>query len=363
MTYNPTLFDRKALLSAIKQVLPLMDKEASVPVLKSVRLTARHGDAHLTATDMDTFMRVPLPYKGDDFDGLLDPFILRELLPKLERPDVSMEHNGGRIDLRSGRFMASFIQRTRPDQFPRLSDKRVQALADAPSATIDGAALVAAFKRVSYAQSTERHKYYLRSVLWFNRHGQGYFCAGDGHVLAVTPAPVNPSCTDSIIPSEFVARIIKALPAEAVVARVSADSMELTARGGVAFQGALCDADYPDVTKLIDEATVKRGSVSVDGLLKALARAMAGAKHDRVTLEIGHGCMTLKTPSGREELGASTEDLTSGAPYSVDLVPVSFARMLRACTNANVTISGLDSNSPMKLDDGDTSHIIMPKRR
>jgi DNA polymerase III sliding clamp (beta) subunit (PCNA family) len=363
MTANPTFFDRKALLSAIKQVLPLIDKRPSVPMLKTVRLTARHGDAHLTATDLDTFMRVPLTYKGDDFDGLLDPFILRKLLPKLERPDVAMEHNDSRIDLRNGRFKASLIQHARPDQFPHLSDRRAEALADAPSATIDGATFVAACKRVSYAQSTERRKYYLRSVLWFNRYGQGYFCASDGHALAVTPAPLNPSGTDSIIPSEFVAQIIAALPAGPVVARVSADTMQLTARDGIVFQGALCDATYPDVTKLIDAVPVRRGSVSVGGLLKALARATAGGKYDRVTLEIGRGLMTLETPSGREELSAATEGLTIDAPYSVDFDPVLLARTLRACTNANVTLSGLDNNSPMKLDDGDTIHIVMPKHR
>lgn len=359
---------REALLKPLQQVVGVIERRQTLPVLANFLVQAHDGRVSFSGTDLEVEM-VATTAANDVTEGEVTIparklFDIVRALP--DGAEITLKLAGERVQMQAGR--SRFTLSTLPaSEFPTVDEIEVVDRITLPEAVLKNL-----MDRTAFAMANQDVRYYLNGMLLELDSGSLRCVATDGHRLALAETEVATG-TDSrrqvIIPRKGITELAGLFEnGEGEVELQFGRNHLRVSRGDVVFTSKLIDGRFPDYQAVIPIGADKKVELPRDVLRMALQRAsiLSNEKYRGVKLEVSPGVLRLiahnpEQEEAVEELEADThvDDLSVGfnVGYLMDA--------LAALQHETVRINLRDAQSSCLLQSGDDEsvrHVIMPLR-
>ncbi len=357
---------REVLLQPLSQVIGVVERRQTLPVLANFLVVAQGNRLSITGTDMEVELIASV--KADiSSDGeitiparkLVD--IVR-MLPEGASITISLE--GDKVTLSSGRsrFTLSTLPAT---EFPATD--QVETL---ETVKIQEAALKRLLDKTSFAMANQDVRYYLNGLLFEFVDGKLKTVATDGHRLAICELAEDlgvPQNRQLIVPRKGVIELSRMLSDSDDLVELALGKNHIRlVKGNTVFTSKLIDGRFPDYGAVIPVGTDRHINLDKNSFTQALQRAsiLSNEKYRGVRLEASGNSIKIIAHNPQHE--EAVEDLE--AELNFDQIAIGFnvtylLDALMALDSETITMELKDANSSCLLTvQGDDSnrHVVMP---
>ncbi|MDX2299594.1 MAG: DNA polymerase III subunit beta [Xanthomonadaceae bacterium] len=359
---------REVLLKPLQQVVNVVERRQTLPVLANLLITVDAGQLSMTGTDLEVEMIARCAVEdAESGEGTLPARKLFEIVRAL--PDgsrVTITHAGDKATVQAGR--SRFTLATLPaGEFPSIDDLELVERVSVPEA-----ALKELIERTAFAMAQQDVRYYLNGLLLDLREDSLRCVATDGHRLALCEADVPAGAKSRkqiIVPRKGVMELQRLLEGgeRTVELEVGRNHLRLR-REDVTFTSKLIDGRFPDYDAVIPIGADKEVVVERDVLRAALQRAaiLSNEKYRGVKLEFSPGQVRIVAHNPEQE--EAQEDIE--AETQVDGLSIGFnvtylMEALTALREERVMLTLRDANSSAllrELSNDKARHVVMPLR-
>lgn len=359
---------REALLKPLQQVVGVIERRQTLPVLANFLVQARDGRVAFSGTDLEVEMVATTA--ADDVTEGETTIPARKLFDIVRAlPDgasIKLKLAGERVQMQAGR--SRFTLSTLPaSEFPTVDEIEVVDRVTLPEAVLKNL-----MDRTAFAMANQDVRYYLNGMLLELDTGSLRCVATDGHRLALAETEVATGAgarRQVIIPRKGITELSGLFESgEGEVELQFGRNHLRVSRGDVVFTTKLIDGRFPDYEAVIPIGADKKVELPRDVLRMALQRAsiLSNEKYRGVKLEVNPGVLRIiahnpEQEEAVEELEAETrvDDLSVGfnVGYLMDA--------LAALQNDTVRLNLRDAQSSCLIQGGEDEtarHVIMPLR-
>ncbi len=360
---------REALLKPLAQVVNVVERRQTLPVLANLLVQVKQGTLALTGTDLEVEMvsRSALDEGAEDGEITIPArkwFDIVRALP--DGSKVTMTQSGDKMTVQAGR--SRFSLATLPaNDFPSIDEvdatERVEISESALKELID---------RTAFAMAQQDVRYYLNGLLFDLRDGLLRCVATDGHRLALCEAQLNGESRAKrqiIVPRKGVHELQRLLEGGDRVLELELGRNHLRVkRDDVTFTSKLIDGKFPDYEAVIPIGADKLVTMDREELRAALQRVaiLSNEKYRGVRLEVTPGQLHISSHNpeqeeAQEEVEADTrvEGVTIGFNVTYLLEALSSLR------DEKVVLALRDANSSALVREASNErcrHVVMPLR-
>jgi DNA polymerase-3 subunit beta len=359
---------REVLLKPLQQVVNVVERRHTLPVLANVLALVKNGQLSLTGTDLEVEM-VARTAVEDAKDGettipARKLFEIVRALPDGSRITVSQADD--KVTLQAGRSRFTLAALS-ANEFPAIEDIELVERIRVPEA-----ALKELIERTAFAMAQQDVRYYLNGLLLDLRENALRCVATDGHRLAMCEVPL-PTGAQSrkqiIVPRKGVLELQRLLEGgdREVELEVGRNHLRLR-REDVTFTSKLIDGRFPDYDAVIPIGADKEVRVDRETLRAALQRAaiLSNEKYRGVKVEVSPGQLLLvahnpEQEEAQEEVEADTKVDGLAVGFNVTYL----LDALGALRDDTVLIALRDANSSALLREAGNDrcrHVVMPLR-
>jgi DNA polymerase-3 subunit beta len=358
---------REALLKPLTQVVGVVERRQTLPVLANILIEVTNGSAGFTGSDLEVELSARCAVENSD-DGVTTLparklFDIVRALPDGSRIEVTQ--TGERVTLKAGR--SKFTLSTLPaSEFPTVDDIDV-----VERLTLSEGTLKELMDRTAFAMAHQDVRYYLNGLLLDLRDGALRCVATDGHRLALceTTASVEiQSKRQIIIPRKGVIELQRLLDGEGELELEFGKNHLRVTRSDFVFTSKLIDGRFPDYEAVIPIGADKIVQLPRDELRMALQRVaiLSNEKYRGVKLDVAPGRLTIVAHNPEQEEATEVLEVQT----VVDGLSVGFnvnylQDALASLRGVNVMLCLRDGNSSCLVRDADNDrsrHVVMPLR-
>ena len=359
---------RETLLKSLQQVVGVVERRQTLPVLANLLFVVGNGELALTGTDLEVEM-VSRTSADDMVEGEVTIparklFDICRALP--DGCKIKLEQQGEKVLVNAGR--SRFTLATLPaSEFPSTDGIEVIEKVSLPEAS-----LKALMDQTSFAMAHQDVRYYLNGLLLDLREDSLRCVATDGHRLALAETKLQTAVSarrQIIIPRKGVMELMGLLESgDGDVELEFARNHLRVRRGAVTFTSKLIDGRFPDYEAVIPLGVDKEIRVNRDELKSALQRAaiLSNEKYRGVKLEVGPNRLRIIAHNPeQEEAVEEVEAQTGVAELSVGFNVNYLQDALAAIGGDEVLLCLRDAQSSCLLrkpESEDARHVIMPLR-
>ncbi len=357
---------REAFLQPLSQVIGVVERRQTLPVLANFMLVARDGRLTVTGTDMEVELISSISAEVSSDGEITIP--ARKLLDIMKAlPDganITLSVSDEKATLTAGR--SRFTLSTLPaSEFPAID--QVENL---DNISVSEAALKNMMDKTSFAMANQDVRYYLNGLLFDFSDQQLTAIATDGHRLAICDLDSAVEISGDrqlIVPRKGVmelARMLSADEAEVTLA-IGRNHIRLV-KGDTVFTSKLIDGRFPDYKAVIPAGADKQMLVDRATFTHALQRAsiLSNEKYKGVRLEASGS--TIKIIAHNPQHEEAVEEIE--AELNFDRLAVGFnvtylLDALMAIETEQVSLELIDANSSclVSAPDSDVNrHVVMP---
>lgn len=359
---------REALLRPLQQVVGVVERRQTLPVLANVLIRVSEGLASFTATDMEVELSARMAVDGAEPGEITVParklFDIVRALPDGAKIDLKL--GGNRVTLTSGR--SRFTLATLPaSEFPSSESGDVQERVE-----LTQGALKSLLERSAFAMAVQDVRYYLNGLLLELRGSGLRAVATDGHRLALAQtngAEEGDVRRQVIVPRKGILELQRLLEGGDTEVELAFGKNHVRARlGESVVTSKLIDGRFPDYEAVIPLAADKVVVVDRAALRESLSRAaiLSNEKYRGVRVEVSPGVLKLSAHNPEQE--EATEELA--VDTVVDGLAVGFnvnylLDSLAAVDGEQVRVrlrDGASSALIESMSDQNTRHVVMPLR-
>ena len=359
---------REVLLKPLQQVVGVVERRQTLPVLANLLVQVRDGKVSMTGTDLEVEMVASATAEETGEGEVTIParkmFDIVRALPDGVR--IDLKQSGERVALHAGR--SRFTLATLPaTEFPTIDEIELVERVRLPEAVLKDL-----MDRTAFAMANQDVRYYLNGMLLDLAENTLRCVATDGHRLAMAETEIEAgvgSRRQIIIPRKGVLELVGLFEAGEGEVELEFGRNHLRVhRDDVVFTSKLIDGRFPDYEAVVPIGADKTVDIERDMLRAALQRAaiLSNEKYRGVKLEVSPG--TLRIVAHNPEQEEAVEELE--AETSVDDLSVGFnvgylMDALGALRGDRVRVSLRDAQSSCLLQDVEderTRHVIMPLR-
>ena len=356
---------REALLAPIAQVVNVVERRQTLPVLANFLIEARDEGLRITGTDMEVELvaraRAEVAQTGSITVPARKLVDICKALP--EGVQLNIQLNEDKLAIHAGR--SRFTLATLPaTEFP--SSDQAESLA---SYSLNQGKLRWLVEKTSFAMAHQDVRHYLNGLLLEFRSGLVRAVATDGHRLALAEmeAEVRGEMRSLIVPRKGVMELNRILddvdePLNVVLGqgflRVDRENIVMTTK--------LIDGRFPDYEAVIPLATEQALIIGQSEFTKALQRAaiLSNEKYRGVRLDLQSGLVRVVAHNPQQE--EAVEELE--AEHDFDDLKVGFnvnylLDALGSIDGDKVRIALRDANSSCLVTDIDSEavrQVVMP---
>jgi DNA polymerase-3 subunit beta len=359
---------REAFLKPLAQVVNVVERRQTLPVLANLLVLVNSGQLSLTGTDLEVEM-VARCAVDDAQDGEITIparklFDIVRALP--DGSKVTVSQSGDKVTVQAGRSRFTLASLPAND-FPSIDE--VEAT---ERVNVAEAALKELIERTSFAMAQQDVRYYLNGLL-FDLAEQRLRCvATDGHRLALCEAVLDESVQSKrqiIVPRKGVTELQRLLEGGDRVLELEMGRNHIRVkRDDVTFTSKLIDGRFPDYEAVIPIGADREVRIDREVLRAALQRAaiLSNEKYRGVRLEVSPGQLKINAHNPEQE--EAQEEVE--ADTSVDGLAVGFnvnylLDALGALKDETVVIALRDANSSALVREAANErsrHVVMPLR-
>jgi DNA polymerase III subunit beta len=359
---------REVLLRPLQQVVGVVERRHTLPVLANVLIRVADGVATFTATDLEVELSARMLVEGAEPGEITIParklFDIVRALPDGVMVDLKQE--GDRVRLTQGR--SRFTLATLPaSEFP--ATEAGEAL---ERIEIDQANFKRLLERTTFAMAVQDVRYYLNGLLVELREGGLRAVATDGHRLALAEtegAGETEVKRQVIIPRKGILELQRLLEGgEAKVLLVFGRNHVRAELADSVVVSKLIDGRFPDYEAVIPLGADKIIIVERDLIRQALSRAtiLSNEKYRGVKIEVAPGMLRViahnpEQEEAMEEIEVETEVGQLGVGFNVNYL----LDALGAVEGERVRIrlrDGASSALVESLSESGNRHVVMPLR-
>jgi DNA polymerase-3 subunit beta len=359
---------REAFLKPLAQVVNVVERRQTLPVLANFLVQVHNGQLSLTGTDLEVEMVSRIAVEdAQDGETTIPARKLFEIIRAL--PDgsrITVSQTGDKITVQAGR--SRFTLATLPaNDFPSVDE--VEAT---ERVSIGEATLKELIERTAFAMAQQDVRYYLNGLLFDLRGDALRTVATDGHRLALCETELEKTSgakRQIIVPRKGVTELQRLLESgdREIELEVGRSHVRVK-RDDVTFTSKLIDGRFPDYEAVIPIGADREVKVDREALRASLQRAaiLSNEKYRGIRVEVSPGNLKISAHNpeqeeAQEEIEADTtvSDLAIGfnVNYLLDA--------LSALRDEHVVIQLRDSNSSALVREASSEksrHVVMPLR-
>jgi DNA polymerase-3 subunit beta len=357
---------RETFLQPLSQVVGVVERRQTLPVLANFLLVARDGSLSVTGTDMEVELVGSVSADVDQEGEITVPArklvdIVRAL-PDGSKITFSVSDEKATMSASRSRFTLSTLPAT---EFPATD--QVETLEDVPIAEND---LKALLDNTAFAMANQDVRYYLNGMLLDFRGGGLRTVATDGHRLAVSDYAGKASVSQDrqlIVPRKGVMELVRMLDdASGEVSLALGRNHVRLVKDGTKFTSKLIDGRFPDYDAVIPVGADKQILVDRELFTQALQRAaiLSNEKYRGVRLEAAGGMLKIIAHNPQHE--EAIEEIEAEMNFDQLAVGFNVTYLLDALSAINteqVSLELKDANSSCLISAPDSDlnrHVVMP---
>lgn len=360
--------NRESLLKPLTQVINVIERRQTLPVLANVLVDVSEDRLRLMGTDLEVQMQASVSLMAAQPGVVTIPArkwsdIVRALP---DGADITIKQDEQKVIMSAGR--SRFTLATLPaNDFPTIQDIDVVERVELPQKTLKHL-----LDQTGFAMAQQDVRFYLNGML-FDMQDQAFRCvATDGHRMALSEASLtNPvqGQRQIVVPRKGVLELQRLLDdSDTPIAievgknhiRMGTDHAEFTSK--------LIDGRFPDYKNVLPIGANQTCDVERTALLTALQRAaiLSNEKIRGVRLEFSPGWIKIIAHNPEQE--EAVEEVS--AETGIDSLAIGFnvqylIDALGVMRHEQVRFNMRDNNSSTLLhgkDDESTKHVVMPLR-
>jgi DNA polymerase III subunit beta len=359
---------REAFLKPLQQVIGVVERRQTLPVLSNILLVADDQGITLTATDLEVELHARVAMKVGRKGEITVParklFDICRTLPDQAQLEVEVDQE--RATVRSGK--SRFVLSTLPAaEFPAVEE--VNSLWDI---TVEQRLLKQLIDKTHFAMAQQDVRYYLNGLLLEVNGKELRAVATDGHRLALAEISVETTASSPqqvIMPRKGIQELLRLLEDAETPAQVLIGSNHVRiVLPETRFTSKLIDGKFPDYQKVIPKTNSKSVLANREGLKQALTRTsiLSNEKYRGVRLTLAPNSLRIQSHNPEQEeaeeeleVNYQGEQLEIGfnVNYLLDAVNVLSTPEIQALMH--------DSNSSCLIqapNDPSSRYIVMPMR-
>jgi len=359
---------REALLKPLQQVVGVVERRQTLPVLANLLVVAEGERVTFTGTDLEVEMAAGTSAQDVEAGEITIParklFDICRALP--DGSKIEFKLSGDRVAVNAGR--SRFTLATLPaSEFPVIDNIELSERISLPEATLKDL-----MDRTAFAMAHQDVRYYLNGLLLDLREHSLRCVATDGHRLALvetgheagvgTPRQI-------IIPRKGVLELQGLFESGDGLVELEFGRNHLRIRrNDVVFTSKLIDGRFPDYEAVIPIGADKLVRLGRDAVRSALQRAaiLSNEKYRGVKLEVSPNKLRIVAHNPeQEEAVEEVEAKTGASDLAVGFNVNYLLDALNALQGEEVMLCLRDANSSCLLrapDSEQARHVIMPLR-
>jgi DNA polymerase III subunit beta len=359
---------REVLLKPLQQVIGVVEKRQTMPILANILIQVKAGEVLLTTSDMEVEMQGRMAAPNSEDGEITVPgrkfFDIVRALPDGTQIDMKLAKE--KVTLSAGRSRYTLATLSAAD-FPPVDTGEIQH-----RSTVAGAALKELIDRTGFAMAVQDVRYYLNGLLLELRGSNLRAVATDGHRLALCDSSVDPGTTAErqvIVPRKGVLELAKLIGGGEEAVELEFSRNHLRARvGNAVMTTKLIDGRFPDYDAVIPIGADKTSLLSKEELKSALQRAaiLSNEKYRGVRVEMNPGVLKLVATNAEqdeavEEIAAECTVSNLGIGFNVNYL----LDAVNALEGSEVLLCLRDSGSSGLVrgkDNARIRHVVMPLR-
>jgi DNA polymerase-3 subunit beta len=359
---------REDFLKPLQQVIGVVERRQTLPVLGNVLINATKKQIKLTATDLEVELQAQITLAVTEPGDITLParklLDICRTLPEEAKLDISV--NKDRALVRSGksRFTLSTLPAT---EFP-VVDK----IKSAKQITLPQNRLHELIERTAFSMAQQDVRYYLNGLMLEPARGILRAVATDGHRLAMCEIEADTGDSDGeqvIVPRKGVQELHRLLEDtdEPVQIEIGSNHIRITT-SELRFTSKLIDGRFPDYTRVIPKNADKQLLVNRDLLRQALTRTsiLSNEKYRGIRLDVSENNIKIQAHNPEQEEAVEEIDAT----YNEEGLVVGFnvtyiLEVLNVLDSHDVAVSLSDANSSALINQpgmDDCRYVVMPMR-
>lgn len=359
---------RENLLMPLQQVVGVIEKRQTLPILSNVLIQLAENRLELTGTDLEVqLVAHSVTEPGEDGAITVPARKLLDICRLL--PDgslVSLECRQDKISIQSGR--SRFSLSTLPaDHYPAFDVSEPEA-----ELTLSSRLLKQAMEKTVYAMAMQDVRYYLNGLLLDLDGRLLRTVASDGHRLALHEELLEDAALEPrqvIVPRKGIMELYRLLSDqdEPVTLQFAANNIRVL-MSGLSFSAKLIEGRFPDFRRVMPKDITKVISLDRETFKAALNRVsvLTAEKIKGVSLEVREGLMILQSQNPEhEEAEEEFEVSLSGEGLAVGFNTTYLLDALNNVDSEQVTLSFTDAGNSCLIEDPQNQKykfIVMPMK-
>jgi len=357
---------REKLLQPITQVVGVVERRQTLPVLANFLISARNGSLSVTGTDMEveliTAVDADVTAEGETTVPARKLVDIVRMLP--DGVTITFAPDGDKLIVASGkgRYTLATLPAT---EFPATD--QVETL---ETINIQEVMLKNLLDKTAFAMANQDVRYYLNGLLFDFHDNQLTAVATDGHRLALCDLGSDVGMAEErqlIVPRKGVLELSRMLSesTDPVELAIGKNHVRLV-KGNTVFTSKLIDGRFPEYRAVVPKGTDKHIKIDRDSFTRALQRAsiLSNEKYKGVRLEAEHGRVKIIAHNPQHE--EAVEELE--AELNFDNLAIGFnvtylLDALLAIDSETVLMELKDANSSCLISaegGGRDRHVVMP---
>ena len=353
---------REQLLKPLQDVIGVVERRQTLPILSNVLVVAQENELILTATDMEVELSSRIGMSVDASGEITLP--ARKLLDILralpEEAAVSLAVENDKALLNCGR--SRFSLATLPaDQLSTMEDLPFNGQLQLPRTT-----LKTLIERTHFAMAQQDVRYFLNGLLLDIIDTRMRAVATDGHRLAFCEVGVKidvPITQQLIIPRKGVQELLRLLgdSEDEGVLRIGSNHIQASL-GDIRFTSKLIDGKFPDYQRVIPPDGDRIIIADRQALRAALTRAaiLSNDKYRGIRLQAQDWLLSIQAHNPeQEEAQEEVEVNYSGDPLEIGFNVTYLLDALGALSGELVRLSFTDANSSCLIQESEENPASM----
>ncbi|HEY9254545.1 MAG TPA: DNA polymerase III subunit beta [Stenotrophomonas sp.] len=359
---------REAFLKPLAQVVNVVERRQTLPVLANFLVQVQSGQLSLTGTDLEVEMISRIAVEdAQDGETTIPARKLFEIVRAL--PDgsrVTVSQTGDKVTVQAGR--SRFTLATLPaNDFPSVDEVEATERVVVPEAN-----LKELIERTAFAMAQQDVRYYLNGLLFDLRDSTLRCVATDGHRLALCETQLDSTSGTKrqiIVPRKGVTELQRLLEGgdRSLELEVGRSHVRVK-RDDVTFTSKLIDGRFPDYEAVVPIGADREVKVDREALRASLQRAaiLSNEKYRGVRVEVSPGQLKISAHNpeqeeAQEEVEADTKVSDLAIGFNVNYL----LDALSALRDEHIVIQLRDANSSALVREASSEksrHVVMPLR-
>jgi len=361
---------RETLLKPLQQVIGVVERKQTLPILSNVLINTRDNKISITGTDLEVELigQIQIDSSLKSSQLTLPGRKLMDICKALpENAPIELFQEKEKVILKSGR--SRFTLATLPaDDFPIIEEQEASLSFSLPQQE-----LRYILQRTIFAMAQQDVRYYLNGMLLEISNQQIRTVATDGHRLALNTidAPIKgPNKRQIIIPRKGVTELMRILNDDESDITITVSNNYIRVKSdNSTFTSKLIDGRFPDYKRVIPKAGNKILLLDRDALKNALNRTaiLCNEKFRGVRFELRKNLLKIlannpEQEAAEDELAVEYADGDLDIGFNVNYL----VDILNILKPGPVRLTFIDANSSLLVEEpdneGDSLFVVMPMR-